>query len=207
MKISTYWIFFLLIGLSISCAPSKRLSKSTLTSWQVSENDRFTDSVTSPLTPGDRETFKGLEFFSYDAAYKVVAKLERTPDARIFEMTTTTSRKPKYRQYGILTFKLKGQSLQLNVYQSQDLSDNPAFRKLLFLPFYDGSTGQSTYGGGRYINLTIPEGDQITIDFNEAYNPYCAYRDGFSCPITPLENNLESVVIMAGTKDFKKQGY
>ncbi|MFT4568251.1 MAG: hypothetical protein ACI9FN_003220, partial [Saprospiraceae bacterium] len=151
MKISTYWIFFLLIGLSISCAPSKRLSKSTLTSWQVSENDRFTDSVTSPLTPGDRETFKGLEFFSYDAAYKVVAKLERTPDARIFEMTTTTSRKPKYRQYGILTFKLKGQSLQLNVYQSQDLSDNPAFRKLLFLPFYDGSTGQSTYGGGRYI--------------------------------------------------------
>ncbi|MFT4568364.1 MAG: hypothetical protein ACI9FN_003333, partial [Saprospiraceae bacterium] len=113
----------------------------------------------------------------------------------------------KYRQYGILTFKLKGQSLQLNVYQSQDLSDNPAFRKLLFLPFYDGSTGQSTYGGGRYINLTIPEGDQITIDFNEAYNPYCAYRDGFSCPITPLENNLESVVIMAGTKDFKKQGY
>lgn len=176
-----------------------------LTMWQISENDRFRNADTSPLTPENRSEFKGLEFFPYNHAFRVKATLERTPDAPVFEMTTTTDRRPKYRQYGILKFELQKQQLQLKVYQSQDLSDNPAFRKLLFLPFYDATTGQSTYGGGRYINLTMPEGDDIIIDFNEAYNPYCAYRDGFSCPITPLENNLQRVAIEAGTKDFKKE--
>ena len=207
MKICVFSVSVLLLSLCYSCRSIKTLPNERLTPWQISENDRFRNTDSSPLTIEDREEFTGLEFFPYDNSFKVKAALERTPDAPLFEMTTTTSRRPKYRQYGILRFQLQGEKLQLNVYQSQDLSDNPAFRKLLFLPFYDGTTGQSTYGGGRYINLSIPEGDEITIDFNEAYNPYCAYKDGFSCPITPLENNLQSIAIEAGTKDFKKKEY
>jgi len=204
MKLELPYLVIVLFAVFASCSSSKMVVDKPLTEWQISENKRFENPDTSPLTPEDREEFKGLDFFPYNETFVVRASLERTPDAPIFEMVTTTDRRPKYRQYGILKFQLKGQSLQLNVYQSQDMSDNPIFRKLLFLPFYDATTGQSTYGGGRYINMTIPEGDEITINFNEAYNPYCAYRDGFSCPITPVENNLETIAIEAGTKDFYK---
>ena len=205
MKLHISQSLLILVGFLASCGSQKAINHDSLTPWQIRENERFSNPDTSPLTPEDRATFEGLDFFAYDQAFKVVAQLERTPDAPIFEMSTTTSRRPKHRQFGIIRFKLQDQSLQLNVYQSKDHSDNPIFRKLLFLPFYDATAGESTYGGGRYISLTIPEGDDIIVDFNEAYNPYCVYKDGFSCPITPRENNLQTVAIKAGTKDFKQE--
>lgn len=207
IMLSRFYLYTCLSSISfllLSCATHQSLTTHKLSPWQIQENKRFANPLTSPLDTADLATFEGLDFYPYNPAFKIDARLIRTPDAPIFEMTTTTKRRPKYRQYGVLRFNLNNQALRLNVYQSQDLSDNPAFRKLLFLPFYDATTGVSTYGGGRYITLSIPEGEMITIDFNEAYNPYCAYRDSFSCPITPLENNLQSIAIEAGTKDFKK---
>jgi uncharacterized protein (DUF1684 family) len=117
-----------------------------------------------------------------------VAKLNRIPNSDFFEMPTSTTRLTKERVFGVLSFKFKSQIYKLNVYQSQSSilkGDNT-----LLLPFLDDTNGLSSYGGGRYINIVIPESDSILLDFNMAYNPYCAYNERYSCPIVPKENYL-----------------
>ena len=116
---------------------------------------------------------------------------------------TTTDRIAVYDLYGIATFDLEGITYKVNVYQSHRLRSLPGFRDHLFFPFKDLTNGEDTYGGGRYIDLTIPKGDKIVIDFNKAYNPYCAYTSGYSCPIPPRENYIEHE-IKAGIKYDQK---
>ncbi len=175
--------------------------------WQQSQNEKFRNAEKSPLSPNDLGDFQYLDFFPYDINFRIEARLERTPDGLVFEMPTTSRRRPVYKEFGFVHFNIEGQHHRLKVFQSLALSDSEAFRKHLFLPFYDATSGSSTYGGGRYIDLTIPEGDVIIIDFNEAFNPYCAYSNSWSCPITPLENNLQSVSINAGTKAYRDEGH
>ncbi|MCB0475507.1 MAG: DUF1684 domain-containing protein, partial [Flavobacteriaceae bacterium] len=100
------------------------------------------------------------------------------------------------------TFELNGQSLKLHVYQNQELIKQAEYENHIFIPFTDLSSGNESYGGGRYIDLEIPRGDTLVIDFNKAYNPYCAYNHKYSCPIPPRENSLP-VAIHAGVKAFK----
>ena len=100
-------------------------------------------------------------------------------------------------------FELNGIAHELEVYRSLDLIGEEGYEDYLFLPFADESNGESTYGGGRYIDLTIPEGDVLVIDFNRAYNPYCVYNKKYSCPLVPRQNYLKTKV-KAGVKDFKK---
>src|SRR5690606_22205799 len=102
-----------------------------------------------------------------------------------------------------LNFQLKGKEYQLNVYQGQDLMKEEGYEDYLFLPFIDDTNGEESYGGGRYIDLRIPEGDSMVIDFNSAYNPYCAYNEKYSCPIVPRENYVDTEV-RAGVKAYKK---
>ena len=144
--------------------------------------------------------FEGLEFFPIDSLFVVKANLKRTPNTPFFDMKTTTTRVTKERVFGVLTFSINNESYNLNVYQSA--SDSDAESDYLFLPFLDTTNGTETYGGGRYIDLTIPEGNQMIIDFNKSYNPYCAYNEKYSCPIVPRENYL-SLKIKAGVKRFK----
>ena len=112
---------------------------------------------------------------------------------------------PVYVKYADLYFTLKGEKQKLAVYQSQSLKTDPEYYDYLFLPFTDLTNGDSTYGGGRYIDLRIPEDGvkKITLDFNQAYNPYCAYSGGYSCPVPPAENNLDAA-ITAGVKTYSK---
>ncbi|RYD73146.1 MAG: DUF1684 domain-containing protein [Sphingobacteriales bacterium] len=98
---------------------------------------------------------------------------------------------------------IDGKSFKLNIYQSQDLKKIEKYKNSLFLPFTDLTSGVESYGGGRYVDLEIPEGELIPIDFNTAYNPYCAYNHKYSCPIPPQENDL-AIEIKAGVKKFKK---
>src|SRR4051812_14133673 len=106
-------------------------------------------------------------------------------------MKTSTARLPKYRKYAELEFTLQGKAFKLAVYQSSDLMKNVIYKNYLFLPFKDLSSGKETYGGGRYIDLELPVKDNvITLDFNKAYNPYCAYSTKYSCPLVPSENML-----------------
>ena len=146
-----------------------------------------------------------LDYFPVDANYKVKAKIEVLFDEPVFRMPTYDGTSNEYKRYGIITFILQGKERVLNVYQSVALFQNPAYKKHLFLPFLDLTNGQESYSGGRYIDLSTDDikGDNVEIDFNKAYNPYCAYSNGYRCPIPPVENNLETK-IMAGEKAFHK---
>jgi len=175
-----------------------------LTPFQKKMNDDFKDASKSPLKSKDLKTFEGLDFFPYDSLFLVRAELKRTPDTEWFQMKTTTDRLSKERVFGVVTFEIKGESFQLNVYQGEELMQQEGFENYLFLPFMDNTNGSLTYGGGRYIDLNIPEGNTIEIDFNSAYNPYCAYNEKFSCPIVPSANYLD-LDIKAGIKIFEKK--
>lgn len=171
--------------------------------FQNSLDETFRDPESSPLPDRFRKNFEGLDFFEPDTSYRTWARLERTPEALPFDMPTNTNDLARERLYGKLTFQLKGTTFDLEVYQSPELLSDPAYEDYLFLPFTDETNGGETYEGGRYIDLRIPEGDSILIDFNKAYNPYCAYNPSYSCPIVPSENHLP-VEIPVGVKDFEK---
>ena len=199
MKITV--LLFLMV-FSIGCAQEKQMINAE-TEWQKEMNADFKDATKSPLKDKDRKNFTGLDFYKFDSTYVVTAKLTRTPDAKPFKMKTTTERRPDYVQYGVVTFNLKGKEYQLNIYQNLGLLDKEGYEDYLFLPFLDNTNGNGSYSGGRYTEARIPEGDTIVIDFNKAYNPYCAYNEKYSCPIVPRANYLD-LEIEAGVKAFKK---
>ena len=116
-------------------------------------------------------------------------------------MKTSTTRLPEYKKYGELHFTIDEVAYKLNVYQSMDLKKKKEYKNHLFLPFSDLTNGKESYIGGRYIDIEIQDAAVWEIDFNKAYNPYCAYNHKYSCPIVPLENDLE-VAIYAGVKKF-----
>lgn len=194
-------VFFLLSFWPVAAQQTDTSWFGEITAYQEELNREFADSASSPLTKEDRAEFTGLEFYPTDSSFRVVAVLERTPDARPFEMPTSTDRLPTYRKYAEAHFHLNGRPYSLSIYQNLGLMQNPAYKDYLFLPFTDLTNGFGTYGGGRYLNLRVPEGDSLIIDFNKAYNPYCAYNHKYSCPIPPKENHLDAE-IRAGVKDF-----
>lgn len=176
-------------------------AQETSAEFQAKLNTSYADASKSPLTAEDLKAFTTLYFYAIDQKYIVNAQFVRMKNAKVFEMKTTTDRLPKYKKYGTLYFELEGKPLSLNVYQNLDLIKKPGYEDYLFLPFSDLTCGKESYIGGRYIDLRIPEGRTIEIDFNKAYNPYCAYNHKYSCPIVPLENDLE-IEILAGVKKF-----
>jgi uncharacterized protein (DUF1684 family) len=171
--------------------------------FQAEQNEKFSSEEKSPLTKKDRKKFVELPFYEIDSSYKILANLTLTPDSDTFEMATTTERKPLYQKFGIATFTIEGDTHQLSVYQNLRLKEKPKYQDYLFLPFADNTNGESSYGGGRFIDLRIPKSDSISIDFNKSYNPYCAYNHKYSCPIPPKENRL-SIPIRAGVKAPEK---
>lgn len=171
--------------------------------FQNNMNEEFKNPESSPLPDKYRKDFEGLAFFKPDTNYVVRAKLVLTPEALPFLMPTTTDRKSEEVVYGIVYFQMNGKEHQLEVYQNKELMLQEEHKDYLFLPFTDKTNGGETYSGGRYIDLTIPEGDSIAIDFNKAYNPYCAYNKKYSCPIVPNVNAMDTKVL-AGVMDFKK---
>lgn len=197
-------IFFILI-LCISSLLHAQMPEAVKASeeYRVQMNEDFRDPEESPLEKEYLENFDGLEFFVIDTTYIVEAEFVRTPSESPFEMETSTSRTSTYVKYGELYFSLKGKEFMLNLYQNQNLRSDPEYFDYLFLPFTDETNGISTYDGGRYLDFSIPEEKSVTIDFNRAYNPYCAYSGRYSCPIPPKENHLETA-IPTGVKKFTK---
>lgn len=166
-------------------------------------NADYRDPEESPLTPKDFENFTGLDFFPIDLQYYITAAFIRTEGEKPFQMATTTEEVKTYEKYGEVHFELHGQAISLNVYQSHKLRETEEYKDYLFLPFRDKTNGEETYGGGRYLELWIPGGDSIVVDFNKAYNPYCVYNVNYSCPLVPKANWM-TVPVYAGVKDFKK---
>jgi hypothetical protein len=167
--------------------------------WQINLNKEYADHEKSPLSEEDIENFKGLNFFPINDSFNFEAEFKRTFNQKPFKMPTSTDRLPVYEKYGTVNFSYKDKNYTLNVYQSHDLRKTEEYKDYLFLPFTDATNGNETYGGGRYISLSIPDSSNITIDFNKAYNPYCAYNNRYSCPIPPKENDLK-IKIRAGVK-------
>lgn len=161
----------------------------------------FIDKEKSPLLPKERKKFKGLNYYPVDLSYRVSATFVRTAGEPLFKMKTTTSRLPDYVKYGEVRFELEGRPLKLAVYQSPDLMKMEGYEDYLFIPFTDPTNGQETYEVGRYLEFRIPESEDVIIDFNKCYNPYCSYNPNYSCPIPPEENNLP-IEIRAGEKKY-----
>lgn len=195
---------FALSLLLINCTNSKKKTHlDDVKQFQYKQNTQFADAGESPLTEEDLKNFKALDFFDIDEKYRIKAEFELTPDTPIFEMQTTTDRMPLYRKYGIARFTFNGKKCELSLYQNQKYMSSLEYGNLLFLPYNDASNGSTSYSGGRFIDIEIPkEGSKtIIIDFNESYNPYCAYNHKYSCPIPPSENNL-AIEVLAGVKAF-----
>lgn len=212
------YIYFILMCLVIGCKekryhdtkerPNSRESSGTvqeILAFQKELDQEYRDPETSPLPDRYRKDFEGLDFFAPDTSFRVMAKLVRTPEALPFMMPTTTDRKSKEVIYGIAHFTLKGKAYKLEIYQNQELMLQEKYRDYLFLPFLDATNGTESYSGGRYIDLSIPENDILVIDFNRAYNPYCAYNKKYSCPLVPKVNTL-GLKVTAGVKAFHPEG-
>lgn len=182
------------------CFPLVSFAQNNLETTQKYQTELisfYNNSETTPLDEEEQKSFKGITFFDIDEKYIVEAELELLKNQKPFLMPSTGKIQQEYKKYGILHFQIDGQKLQLVVYQNIALSNRKGLEKHLFLPFYDLTSGETTYGGGRYLDVQIPESNKMIIDFNQAYNPYCAYSARYSCPITPEENFLD-IEIKAG---------
>jgi len=155
----------------------------------------------SPIKPSQ---LKYISFFPPDQKYCIWADFTETPGSKPFLVQTHSGKQKPFKEYGVLHFMLDGEQQLLHVYQSVDLVNDMAHKDDLFLPFNDLTNYETTFAGGRYIDLSIKDIDhgKILLDFNKCYNPYCAYSDGYSCPIPPKENYLH-VEINAGEKLFQ----
>lgn len=173
---------------------------SALSRFRAEVDDFMEYHTQSPLTDEQGEHFSGLDHYDEDSDYHLELEVDRFPkDDPIFEMQTSTGDTQRYRRWGRVTFEVEGQEASLVIYTDPYAGD-------LFLPFKDATNGRETYGAGRYLDSHRPGlrklGDsRVELDFNYAYNPYCAYNEAYSCPLPPAENWLKAP-IRAGEKKF-----
>lgn len=166
---------------------------------QRAEKDSFFRmSPYSPLEPEDRQGFTGLDYYPPDPGFQYALPLQPAAEPEPLTFQTSTGDEQNYFRIGTVTFEVEGESATMAIYRSADHDE-------LFLPFHDATSGKETYGAGRYLEPVELEDGAVLVDFNLAYNPYCAYSPHYSCPLPPVENWLK-VPIRAGEKDYKKPG-
>jgi uncharacterized protein len=165
---------------------------SELDDFRRAKDDFFARDPQSPLTREQKSTFTGLHYFPENPALVIEAPVELFNPQNEIQMQTSTGDVQHYTRYGRLRFTVDGQPAELTIYASEGG---------YFLPFVDSQAPKETYGAGRYLEPEALGGNQFLIDFNYAYNPYCAYNDAWSCPLTPFENHVRAP-IRAGEKNF-----
>ena len=168
---------------------------SEISEFRKAKDDFFKTHPQSPLLPEQKKDFKGLNYFPENPALRFELQLERYPNPERVVMPTSTGSEQAYRKVGQVKFKVKNENASLQVYESEHGTGS------YFIPFTDATAPAESYGGGRYLEPEEPHKDDLIIDLNLAYNPYCAYNDKWSCPLPPLENRLK-VRIEAGEKKF-----
>lgn len=192
-----YIVIFLLFPLLIF---SQKVYKeeSEVKKFQKELDAEYLNPKETPLRGDNFTNFKKHPFFPINSKYRVTAKFTETENAEPFDLPTSSGKTKLYKEYGKATFNLDGKPYTLTIYQSQDLIKQEKYKDHLFLPFRDATNEKETYGGGKYMDLTIPKGNTIVLDFNKSYQPYCAYNAyDYNCPIVPEENKLP-VEIRAG---------
>jgi uncharacterized protein (DUF1684 family) len=163
-----------------------------LEEFRAEKDGLFKSHPQSPLTPEQKRTFTGLKYFPENEALCLEVKVELLNDPQPVHMQTTTGGVQVYFRHGRFKFTVDGQEAELTIYRGEHG---------YFLPFVDSLKGEETYPAGRYLEPEELPGGRFLVDFNIAYNPYCAYNDIWSCPITPAENRLK-VPLRAGEKVF-----
>ena len=165
----------------------------TYTEFRAQKDEFFEFHPQSPLTPEQKETFFGLNYYSINEDLRLNLEIAVFENQQSIDMQTSTGDLRTFIRYGQIHFSVDGVAASLTVYSSDHG---------FFIPFVDSQAGIETYGAGRYLDPELNEDGTLNVDFNLAYNPYCAYNDLYSCPIPPAENQL-SVAIKAGEKNYK----
>lgn len=169
------------------------MADSELKQFRAEKDRVFEKDPHSPLTPEQRRSFGGLRYFDENPALVIHGHIDRNVEHEEVPMATTGGEEQLYQRHGVLRFRVDGEPAEIYLYASDDSRE-------LFVPFRDATSGHETYGAGRYLEVHA-HGDEVTIDFNYAYNPNCAYDVAWSCPLPPRENWLK-VPIRAGEKSF-----
>jgi uncharacterized protein (DUF1684 family) len=152
----------------------------------------------SPFHRKGELNYDGLKFFDIDPAFNVKARIEKMQSPVPFDIQMTDGETARYFKYAIAHFEIDDKSQKLFLLKSENFFNEP----WLFLPFYDETSAEESYGGGRFLNVEYHDEEEIYIDFNLAYNPYCAYTDTYRCPIPPAENKI-TVKVLAGERNYK----
>ncbi len=166
--------------------------------FRAEKDDFFRSGRDSPLPQGELSTFRGLNYFEPDPAFRYETGLRRYANPEAVMVATSKGTRQLFNRVGFFEFTMEGELVRINAYQSAD-RDDPN----LFIPFRDATSGKESYGAARYLDLEVEHDDQYAVDFNYAYNPYCAYSEDFVCPLPPRENWLP-VAIRAGEKLYRQ---
>jgi uncharacterized protein (DUF1684 family) len=164
------------------------------------EDQFYAEHPPSPIPEAHREGFDGLQYYDPEPAYRFELSLERHEDPEIITLETTTDGTREYYWWGEFRFGIDGTEQTLRAYRADPDADR------LWVPFRDATSGETTYGAGRYLDLEAEEHrtaeGRWILDFNRAYNPYCAYSEEYECPLIPMENWLD-VPIRAGERAYE----
>lgn len=164
--------------------------------WRANKDAMFKSQPESPLLPEDRATFTGLVYFPVNSMYRMPARLdEDRSNTTVIELSTSAAEKRRMQRVGSLRFTFNGKPLALTAFADEGTT----VITRLFVPFGDLTSGETTYGGGRYLDLDRTPTGLYDLDFNRAYHPYCVYNISYVCPVPPRENRLE-VAILSGEK-------
>jgi uncharacterized protein (DUF1684 family) len=165
---------------------------------RLAKDEEFKSGGNSPIPEPERREFHGLAYFPINPDLVFSVTLHRYPAPKQIKLATNTGEIRRSLRYGYFEFQVDGQSCQLQVYRLEDSSGSTAS---LFIPFRDATSGRETYAAGRYLDLEENTSGLYELNFNRAYNPYCAFNSEFSCPVPPAENTLR-VPIRAGEKKY-----
>jgi uncharacterized protein (DUF1684 family) len=209
---SSYRIFavsVIIVGIILGFACSKNESRTeNLVSKQdpilterAAKDKTFRSGTNSPIPEEDRSSFQGLHYYPVNSDLRFSLRLNRYSRPEQIRLATNTGEIRSGLRYGYFEFKVENQTCRLQVYRLDDVTENSGPN--LFIPFRDATSGNETYGPCRYIDLRENISGIYELDFNRAYNPYCAYSNKYSCPLPPQENVL-SVPIRAGEKKYKE---
>jgi uncharacterized protein (DUF1684 family) len=164
--------------------------------FRKGKDEFFATSHDSPLAHGKTGSFKGLRYFSPDPRYKILATLHRYGNPEKVTMTTSKGTRQQFHRLGHFELDIEGKKVKIQAYKSAERESNE-----LFIPFRDGTSGKETYGAARYLDIEENSDNKYVVDFNYAYNPYCAYSEDYVCPLPPMENWLD-VRILAGEMNY-----
>ena len=178
--------------------PSASAYSAKLNKSRSEKNHSFRQSDGSPLSAEQKAQFDSLKYYPAQLLFVIDAAISRNahPDTTLIQMSD--NRAEQYLNWGQAKFEIDDKPQHLGIYLKASGKDST-----LFIPFTDLTNGHETYGGGRYLDVPLPEANatEIKLDFNQAYNPYCAYNNEYSCPVPPAENRLQAT-IAAGEKSF-----